>query len=66
MVNKSKNIEVIEMIKPKIINGFDLTFSSLLGVLFVDNKFLSIFLLKRLWKGLITIEHRFKFIALMF
>jgi len=29
MVNKSKNIEVNEMIIPNIINGFDLTFSSL-------------------------------------
>ena len=29
MVNKSKNMEVNEMIKPNIINGLDLTFSSL-------------------------------------
>ena len=28
MVNKSKKIEVNEMIKPNIINGLDLTFSS--------------------------------------
>ena len=66
MVNKSKNIEVIEMIKPKIINGFDLTFSSLLVVFFVKNKLLSFFLLKRLWKGLITIKYIFKLIALVF
>ena len=28
MVNKSKNMEVNDMIKPNIINGLDLTFSS--------------------------------------
>ena len=43
MVNKSKNIEVNEMIKPNIINGLDLTFSSLLS-LFFEEKFLSFFL----------------------
>jgi len=30
MVNKSKKMEVNEMIKPNIINGLDLTFSSFL------------------------------------
>ena len=44
MVNKSKNIEVNEIIKPIIINGLDLTISSLLGVLFEEVKFLSFFL----------------------
>ncbi len=44
MVNKSKKIEVNEMMKPKIINGLDLTFSSCLGVLFEEDKFLSFFL----------------------
>ena len=44
MVNKSKNIEVNEMIKPNIINGLDLRFSSLLIVLFEEEKFLSFFL----------------------
>jgi len=43
MVNKSKKIEVNEMIKPNIINGLDLTFSSLLS-LFFEEKFLSFFL----------------------
>ena len=54
MVNKSKKIEVNEMIKPDIINGLDLVFSSGFSLLFKD-KFLSFFLLIRLGKGLITI-----------
>ena len=44
MVNKSKKMEVNEMIKPKIISGLDLTFSSLLGLPFEEEKFLSFFL----------------------
>ena len=44
MVNKSKKIEVNEIIKPNIIKDFDLMFSSFLGVLFEDEKFLSLFL----------------------
>jgi len=43
MVNKSKNMEVNEMIKPNIINGLDLTSSSFLS-LFIEEKFLSFFL----------------------
>ena len=44
MVNKSKNIEVNEMIKPNIINGLDFTLSSCFGLLFEEDKFLSFFL----------------------
>jgi len=44
MVNKSKKMEVNEMIKPNIINGLDLTFSSSLGLLFEEEKFVSFFL----------------------
>jgi hypothetical protein len=55
-VNKSKNIELNEMINPNIISGLDLTFSSLLGLLFEEDKLLSFFLLIRLGKGLITIK----------
>jgi len=44
MVNKSKKMEVNEMIKPNIINGLDLTFSSFLSLLFEEEKFLSCFL----------------------
>ena len=44
MVNKSKNMEVNEIIKPNIINGIDLTLSSGLRLLSADEKFLSFFL----------------------
>ena len=63
MVNKSKKMEVNEMIKPNIINGLDLTFSSSLGLFLEETKLL--FLL-RLGKGLITINFRFKLITLKF
>ena len=65
-MNKSKKMEVNEMIKPNIINGLDLTFSSLLRLFFEEGKFLSFFLLIRLGKGLITIKLIFKFISLKF
>ena len=65
MVNKSKNIEVNEMIKPNIINGLDLTFSSSLGLFLEDAKVLSL-LERRLEKGLITINIRSKLINLKF
>jgi len=65
MVNKSKKMEVNEMIKPNIINGFDLTFSSSLGLFLEDTKLL-FFLERRLRKGLITINLRFKLITLKF
>ena len=65
MVNKSKKMEVNEIIKPNIINGLDLTFSSSLGLFLVDTKLL--FLLeRRLGKGLITINLRSKLITLKF
>ena len=65
MVNKSKKIEVNEMIKPNIINGLDLMFSSFLS-LFFEEKFLSFFLKIRLEKGLITINLIFKLVTLKF
>ena len=65
MVNKSKNIEVNEMTKPNIINGFDLTFSSSLGLFLEDAKLLSL-LERRLEKGLITINMRSELITLKF
>ena len=55
MVNKSKNIEVNEIKKPNIINGFDLTLSSSLG-LFLENTEFLFLLERRLVKGLITIN----------
>ena len=66
MVNKSKKMEVNEMIKPNIINGLDLTLSSWLSLLFKEDKFLSFFLKIRLEKGLITIKLRSKLINLKF
>ena len=65
MVNKSKKMEVNEMIKPNIINGLDLTFSSSLGLFLEDTKLLSL-LEKRLEKGLVTINMRSKLITLKF
>ena len=65
MVNKSKNMEVNEIIKPNIINGLDLTFSSSLRLFFEEIKFLSL-LERRLGKGLITINLRSKLITLKF
>ena len=44
MVNNNKKMEVNEIIKPNIINGLDLTFSSTLNLLFEDERFLSFFL----------------------
>ena len=65
MVNKSKNIEVNEMIKPNIINGLDLTFSSSLGLFLEDARLLSL-LERRLEKGLITINMSSELITLKF
>jgi len=65
MVNKSKNMEVNEITKPKIINGLDLTFSSSLGLFLEDTKLL-FFFERRLGKGLITINIRYKLITLKF
>ena len=65
MVNKSKNMEVNEMIKPNIINGLDLTFSSSLGLFLEDAKLLSL-LERRLEKGLITINMKSELITLKF
>ena len=65
MVNKSKNMEVNEMTKPNIINGLDLTFSSCLE-LFLEDTELIFLLERRLGKGLITINLRYKLITLKF
>jgi len=64
MVNKSKNMEVNEMTKPNIINGLDLTFSSL--ELFLVDTNLLFFLERRFGKGLITMNLRSKLITLKF
>ena len=64
MVNKSKNMEVNEMTKPNIINGLDLTFSSLR--LFLEDNKLLFLLERRFGKGLITINFRYELITLKF
>ena len=66
MVNKSKKMELNEMIKPNIMSVLDLTFSSFLGLLFEKDTFLSFFLLIRLGKSLITIKLRMWLIILKF
>ena len=66
MVNKSKKMEVNEMIKPNIINCLDLQFSYFLSLFFEEGKFLSFFLLIRLGKGLITIKKVYEEITLGF
>ena len=65
MFNKSKSIDVKEMIKPNIINGLDLTFFSSLAMFLEDTKLL-FFLERRFGKGLITINLRAKQITLKF
>ena len=65
MVNKSKKMEVNEMIKPNIINGLDLTFTSSLR-LFLEDGNLLFLLERRFGKGLITINLRSKLITLKF
>ena len=65
MVNKSKKMEVNEMIKPNIINGLDLTFSSSLELFFEECN-LPFFLERRFGKGLITMNLRSKLINLKF
>ena len=65
MVNRSKKIEVKETIKPKIISGLDLTFSSCLGLFFEEEEILS-FVELRFEKGLITINVRIKLVTLKF
>ena len=67
MVNKSKNIEVNEMIKPNMINGLDLKLSSSLGLFLEDTNLLFfLFLERRFGNGLITINLRSKLITLKF
>jgi len=55
IVNKSKSIELIDMMKPIIINGLDLSLTFLYAIFPEEIKLSSFFLFKRLEKGLITI-----------
>ena len=65
MVNKIKNREDKEMIKPNIINGLDLTFSSCLS-LFLEEKFPSFFFINKIGKRFIHDKFEIKLIKLKF
>ena len=54
IMKKSKNIEVIEIINPNIINGLDFSLTLSSGIYLDEDNFLSSFVLKRLEKGLLT------------
>ena len=56
-MNRSRNIEEIEIIIPKTIKGFDTFSSFILEVSFEEISNLSLFLLRRFGKGLITINY---------
>ena len=56
IMKKSKNIEVIEIINPNIINGLDFALTLSSGIFLEEDNFLSSFILKRLGKGLLTIK----------
>ncbi len=65
-MKRSKNIEVIEIINPNIINGLDFLVN-LSSLIFLDeDNFLFSFLLKRLEKGLLTIKFKNLVIKLNF
>ena len=53
IVKKSKNIELIEMIKPNIINGLDFSLTLSSRIFLDEDNFLSFFILNRLRKGLL-------------
>ena len=44
MVNRSKKMEVKDIIIPNIINGLDLMFASSVGLLFEEDESLNLFL----------------------
>jgi len=58
IIKKSKNIDVIEIINPNIINGFDFTLTLSSIIFLEEDNFLSSFILKRLEKGLLTIKFK--------
>ena len=58
MVYKSKNIEVSEIINPNIISGFDFSVFFLLEIFWNEDEFLSLSLLIRLEKGLVTLKNK--------
>ncbi len=59
IVKRSRKIDNNEIIKPNIINGFDLSLSCLTGILVDKEEFLSLSLLRRFEKSLFTLKYRF-------
>mgnify|MGYP001177751760 CR=1 FL=1 len=58
IIKKSKIIELIEMIKPNIINGLDFSLTFCSRIFLDEDNFLSSFILKRLEKGLLTTKFK--------
>ena len=58
IVKRSRNIDDIEIRKPNIIIGFDRSLTCLKGPLIDEEVFLSLSLLMRLKKGLLTLKIR--------
>ena len=58
IIKKSKNIELIEMIKPNIINGLDFSFTLSSRIFLDEDNFLSSFILNRLRKGLLITKFK--------
>ena len=58
IVKKSKNIELIEMIKPNIINGLDFSLTLSSRIFLDEDNFLSSFILNRLRKGLLITKSK--------
>ena len=58
IIKKSKIIELIEMIKPNIINGLDFSLTFCSRFFLDEDNFLSSFILKRLEKGLLTTKFK--------
>ena len=59
IVNRSKNIDVNEIMKPKIIKGFDFSLVFSIGELFIEDRLSSFFLIRRFEKGLITANYKY-------
>ena len=56
IVKKSKIIELIEMIKPNIINDLDVSLTLSSGIFLKEDNFFSFFILKRFENCLLTIK----------
>ena len=59
IVKSSKNIDDNEIIKPKIINGFDFSLNFLTGIFIDEDVFLSLSLLRSFEKSLLTLKNEF-------